>query len=96
VTKKPMTKAQLVEALAEKTGSDKKSVNGLLDALSEVVTDEVCAGGAVMLPGLGRFVCRDRPKRMVRNPATGEKIEKPADRTARVTIAKALKDAINS
>lgn len=93
---KPMTKAQLVTALADKTGADKKSVGGMLDALTEVVTGEVAGGGAVTLPGLGKFVCRDRPERMVRNPATGEQMKKPADRMAKVTIAKALKDAVNS
>jgi len=34
--------------------------------------------------------------RMVRNPSTGEQIAKPADRVAKVTIAKALKDMVNS
>jgi DNA-binding protein HU-beta len=33
---------------------------------------------------------------MVRNPATGEQFQKPADRVAKVTIAKALKDVINA
>ena len=51
---------------------------------------------AVTLPGLGKFQCRARPERMVRNPATGEQFMKPADRVAKVTIAKALKDVINN
>ena len=32
----------------------------------------------------------------VYNPATGEQMKKPADRVVKVTIAKALKDVINS
>lgn len=93
---KPMTKTQLVAALAESTGSDKKSADSFLGALTSIVTNEVAAGGAVTLPGLGKFACRARPERMVRNPATGEQFQKPADRVAKVTIAKALKDVINS
>ena len=96
MTQKPMTKTQLVAALAEATGSDKASANKTLEALTEIVTNEVSAGGAVTLPGLGKFVCRARPERMVRNPATGEQMKKDADRVAKVTIAKALKDAVNS
>jgi DNA-binding protein HU-beta len=96
MAQKPMTKTQLVAALAEKTGSDKAGVNRMLDALTEVVTNEVAAGGAVTLPGLGKFACRERPARMVRNPATGETMHKDADRVAKVTIAKQLKDVINS
>jgi DNA-binding protein HU-beta len=92
---KPMTKTQLVAALAEATGSDKAGANTFLAALTDIVTKEVAAGGAVTLPGLGKFMCRARPERMVRNPATGEQFQKAADRVAKVTIAKALKDVIN-
>ena len=69
---KPMTKTQLVAALAETMGSDKKTANAALDAIAAVVAREVAAGGAVTLPGLGKVVCRARPERQVRNPATGE------------------------
>ena len=96
MTQKPMTKTQLVAALAEATGSDKKTADANLAALTEIITKEVAAGGAVTLPGLGKFACRARPARMVRNPATGEQMHKDADRVAKVTIAKALKDVINS
>jgi len=93
---KPMTKTQLVAALAEATESDKASANRALEALTDIVTSTVAGGGAVTLPGLGKFMCRDRPERMVRNPATGEQFQKEADRVVKVTIAKALKDSINS
>ena len=96
MAQKPMTKTQLVAALAEKTGSDKASVNRMLDSLTDVVTHEVAEGGAVTLPGLGKFSCRERPARMVRNPATGEQMHKDADRVVKVTIAKQLKDVINA
>ena len=96
MTQKPMTKTQLVAALAEATGSDKATANRVLEAISAIVTKEVASGGAVTLPGLGKFSCRARPERMVRNPATGAQMKKDADRVAKVTIAKALKDVINS
>lgn len=92
---KPMTKAQLVAAMAEETGSDKKSAAAALDALSAIITREVSAGGAVTLPGVGKVYCRERPERMVRNPATGEQIKKDADKVVKMTIAKALKDSVN-
>ena len=96
MTQKPMTKAQLVSALADATGSDKASSNRMLDPLSGIITKEVAAGGAVTVPSVGKIFCRARPERMVRNPATGEQMKKPADRVVKVTIAKALKDVINS
>lgn len=92
---KPMTKTQLVTALAEQMGSDKKSAGAALDAVVGVITKEVSGGGAVTLPGVGKIYCRERPARMVRNPATGEQIHKPADKVVKMTIAKALKDSVN-
>lgn len=92
---KPMTKAALVATLAEKTGMDKKSAGAALDAVTEIITDEVSGGGAVTLPGVGKIYCRERPERMVRNPATGEQMKKDADKVVKMTIAKALKDSVN-
>ena len=92
---KPMTKTQLVAALADEMGADKKSANGALDAVISVISREVSGGGAVTLPGVGKIYCRERPERMVRNPATGEQIRKEADKVVKMTIAKALKDSVN-
>ena len=92
---KLMTKTQLVAALAEEMGTDKKAANAALEAVTGLITREVSAGGAVTLPGVGKIYCRERPARMVRNPATGEQIHKDADKVVKMTIAKALKDSVN-
>ena len=92
---KAMTKTQLVAALADEMGSDKKTAGTALDAVCNVITREVADGGAVTLPGVGKFYLRERPERMVRNPATGEQLKKEADKQVKVTIAKALKDNAN-
>ena len=95
MAKSPLTKAQLVTALSEKMDTDKKSAAAALEAVTGIITDEVSAGGAVTLPGVGKIYCRERPERMVRNPATGEQIKKDADKVVKMTIAKALKDSVN-
>jgi len=92
---KTMTKTQLVAALADEMGADKKTAGAALDALAGLVMREVANGGAVTLPGLGKIYCRERPEGMVRNPATGAQIRKEADRQVKVTVAKALKDSVN-
>ena len=93
---KPMTKTQLVAALAESMGADKKTASAALDAIADIVAKEVTAGGAITLPGLGKVACKERPERQVRNPATGETVTKPADKQVKFTIAKALKDTVNA
>ena len=65
-------------------------------AIAAVITREVASGGTVNLPGLGKIVCRERPERQVRNPATGETVTKAADKQVKFTIAKALKDSVNA
>lgn len=93
---KPLTKAQLVTALAEKMDADKKTASAAIDGLSEIIMHEVSNGGAVTIPNVGKVSCRERPARMVRNPATGEQIHKDADKVVKMSIAKALKDSVNS
>ena len=92
---KPMTKTQLIAALSEEMGTDKKTAGAALDAVAAIVTREVASGGAITLPGLGKMACRARPERQVRNPATGETMTKAADKQVKFTIAKALKDSVN-
>ena len=92
---KPMTKTQLVTAIAEAMETDKKTANAALEAVIGIITTEVAGGGAVTLPGVGKIFCRERPARQVRNPATGEMIDKDADKVVKMTIAKALKDSVN-
>ncbi|SFR16665.1 HU family DNA-binding protein [Poseidonocella sedimentorum] len=92
---KPMTKTQLVAALAEEMDADKKTAGTALESIVNIISREVASGGAVTLPGVGKIYCRERPERMVRNPATGEQIKKDADKVVKMTIAKALKDSVN-
>ena len=93
---KPMTKTQLIAAVADAMGSDKKTAASALDAIATVVARDVSAGGSLALPGLGKIACKERPERQVRNPATGETVTKAADKQVKFAIAKALKDVVNA
>ena len=93
---KPMTKTQLLAAVADAMGADKKTAGAALDAIAAIVAREVAEGGAVTLPGLGKVACRARPERQVRNPATGEMVTKAADKQVKIAVAKALKDSVNA
>lgn len=90
-----MTKQRFIEEIANATGLSSASASAALSALTSIIIQEISGGGAVTLPGVGKIYARERPARMVRNPATGEQIDKPHDRVVKMTIAKALKDAVN-
>jgi len=89
-----MNRRELVTAVAEKAGVDRKEVDAVLAAFVEVVTSTVAAGEPVSIPGFVKFARVDRPARTGRNPATGEPIQIAASRKARITPLKAFKDAV--
>ncbi|TSC55780.1 MAG: DNA-binding protein HU-beta [Parcubacteria group bacterium Gr01-1014_18] len=89
-----MTKSQLLEAVASKTGHTKKDVAMLLGVLTEIAYSEVKKNGEFVVPGLGKLVKKDRAARMGRNPATGAQIQIPAKTVVKFRVAKACKDAV--
>lgn len=91
-TAKPLTKAKIIEALADETGLSKKDIAGVLTAQAELAYSQAACG--ITIPGLGKLVVVKRKARMGRNPATGESIKIPAKKVLKFRIAKAAKDAI--
>jgi DNA-binding protein HU-beta len=89
-----MTKSQLMQELAAKTGLAKKDVMGLMDALVEMAYSHVKKDGVFVLPGFGKLVKVHRAERMGRNPATGEAIKIPAKTVVKFRVAKAAKEAV--
>jgi DNA-binding protein HU-beta len=69
-----VNKAQLVEALAERLGDDKKRASATLEAFLDTLYRTVQKGEKVAITGFGVFEKRDRAARIARNPATGEKV----------------------
>jgi DNA-binding protein HU-beta len=91
-----VNRRELVLALAERTGSDRRTADDMLNAFTDIVTETVSTGEPVALSGFCKFARRDSPARMGRNPATGETIRISARRRVRITPLKAFKDAVLS
>ena len=91
---KGMTKSEVLNAVAEKTGKSRKEVSELIDALVGVAYDETKKSGEFTIPGLGKLLKKHREARMGRNPATGEQIKIAAKTVVKFRVAKAAKDAI--
>jgi DNA-binding protein HU-beta len=89
---KPLTKSQIIGAVAEATGLTKKQAAATLEALVNLAYKN--AKNSFTLPGLGKLVLVNRKARMGRNPATGEAIKIAAKRVVKFRVAKAAKDAI--
>ena len=89
---KAMTKSQIADHLAGKSGLTKKVAVEILDNLAALSYKE--AKNAFTLPGIGKLVLSHRKARTGRNPQTGEPIKIPAKKVVKFRVAKAAKDSI--
>ena len=90
-----MNKAELIAAVAAKTGDTKKSAEVALNAILSSITDSLKKGEKVQLVGFGSFEVRKRAARKGRNPQTGAEIKIPAAKAPVFKAGKALKDKVN-
>jgi DNA-binding protein HU-beta len=87
-----MTRTELIDDLANRTGMDKKDVKNFLLQLTSLIEDEIKKGGEVPMKGLGKFRVQNRKARVGRNPLTGAEIQIPAKTVVKFSISKTLKD----
>jgi nucleoid DNA-binding protein len=95
-----MSKTEFVDAIANQSGLDKKQVNAVLSAMTDVVYKELKAENEVVIPGLLKLTSVTKPavpEREGINPFTKEKTTfkaKPARKVIKPRPLKALKDAV--
>ena len=90
-----MNKAELIAAIAAKTGDTKKGAETFVNSFVDVVTEALTEGDKVQLVGFGSFEVRKRAARKGRNPQTKEEIKIPASKAPVFKAGKALKDLVN-
>ena len=89
-----MTKIELVNAVAEKTGLSKKDSERAVAAVVASVSESLAKGEKISLVGFGTFEVKERAARSGINPRTKESITIPASKTPVFKPGKALKDAV--
>lgn len=90
-----MTKAELIAAVAEKSGLNRNQAKEALDSVLAAITDSMKEGSEVRIVGFGNFVPVERPEGMARNPRTGEQVKRPASKTVKFRPGEGLKGALN-
>lgn len=91
-----MNKAELVSAIAEKSGLSKKDAEKALKAFTDVVSEELKKGEKIQLVGFGTFEVAERKERTGRNPQSGKEMRIPASKAPKFKAGKALKDLVNA
>ena len=89
------TKAELIAAMAEKTGITKADTEKMLNAFISVVQAELVAGAQVRLDGLGILAPISRAARTGRNPKTGEAVKVPAKNAVKFKMSADLARMMN-
>jgi len=89
-----LTKTELIDRVAAKSGLTKKDAGKAVDALFEAVTEALAGGERVQIVGFGTFEVRERAARRGRNPQTGADIQISARKIPAFKAGKALKDSV--
>jgi|SRR5579859_6981348 DNA-binding protein HU-beta len=98
----PLTQSQLVAAVAEKSELSKSDAKRALEALDEIVKEQISEAEKVRIGSLVQLTVRLKPAtkaRKGRNPATGEEITiaaKPASVDLRARPLAKAKEALPS
>ena len=90
-----MTKADLVEQVAQSTQLTKKNAELIVNTVLHSIVDSLKTGEKIELRGFGSFRIRHRGSRIGRNPKTGEKVQVPAKRIPYFKPGKELRELLN-
>lgn len=99
-----MTKSEITQAIASKTGLDKKEVLTIVESFMQAVKESVAGGEEVYLRGFGSFIIKHRATKTGRDIAKNTTVlipehDIPSFRPAKEfmqTVKNAAKDKITS
>jgi DNA-binding protein HU-beta len=90
-----MNRKELIDALADKTGSTKADADRNIAALLEIISATLKKGDNVALVGFGTFEVRKRAARMGRNPKNGAELKIKASKQPAFKAGATLKATVN-
>ena len=90
-----MTKAELVEMVAEEINLTKKQTEVIVNILFNSITEALSRGDKVELRGFGSFRIRNRNPREGRNPKTGDTVYIPAKKVPFFKAGKELRAMVD-
>ena len=90
-----MTKQEFVDAVAQRSGLNRREAGQAVDAVLDTITDALKRRDSVSFTGFGKFATSERKARMGVNPRNpGEKVHIPAATVPKFTAGSALKQAV--
>lgn len=89
-----MTKAEIVEHIAQTTGLTKTDTALVVEGMIETLKGALVGGDTIEIRGFGTFKIKERAARRARNPRTGEPVDIPAKFVPTFKPSRELKDAV--
>jgi DNA-binding protein HU-beta len=90
-----MKKAELIDAVASKTGLSKTDVDAVIKATIETITEAVAKGDKVSFIGFGSFEQTQRVGRKAKIPGTDKVVDIPASKSVKFKVGKQFKELVN-
>ena len=90
-----LTKAQIVEAVAEQIGYSKTQSFNTVETLLEIIKRTLELGDDVMISGFGKFCVKEKRERRGRNPATGKDMLLEPRKVVKFRWSRQLREKIN-
>ena len=91
-----LTKANIIEAVSDRTGFTKKQSRHSVNSLIEIIKKTLESGENIKIGHFGKFDIKEEKARPWRSPFTGKFMMLPARRTVKFKTFKRLKDRINA
>ena len=91
-----MTKAELVERVANQINLTKKQTEVVVNTVFSSITESLSEGKKVELRGFGSFRIRQRNARIGRNPKSGQKVEVPSKKVPFFKAGKELRQLVDN
>jgi integration host factor subunit alpha len=90
-----LTKAHIVDAVAEQNGYTKERSFKVIETLLELIKSALESGEHVLVSGFGKFCVNEKKERMVRNLATGEAMMMAERKVITFRCSRMLREKIN-
>lgn len=92
---KTLTKAEIIEAIYEKTDKNRADVRNVVECLLEIMKKSIKKDNALLLSGFGKFEAYDKNARKGRNPQTDQSITLDARKVVVFRLSRKFRAELN-
>ena len=92
---KTITKKDLVDRIAEQSGTKRVVVKQIIQSFFDEIVSELGDGNRLEFRDFGVFEVRERAARIAQNPKTMEKVQVPSKRTVKFKVGRLMKEKLH-